>query len=394
MTRSHVTQIITTAARNASLHLSQFGLGNRLCVLVTTLPAIKYGLRLFKFYFSISGIAQLVKSTLICYTSSNNHFKNCANYNGEAVLRCDPHHAVLIRNFTVGYYNEDEEQTCCQRRPENICTVDPNDVEKSLISVYSQLGQCKVNQTCSLPNIGWGIDFIVDHSSCSSQTLMSNFEYECVSDTSIESITKLWRNQNLKSVSLFHNGERRPFSNGHYYCSSQIEADDNDVYIYTWVSFLQFSSGYNTKLTIYSRDYTVTYKANRTIERSFKLVVYKQIKQTKGPIYLIYETYGTSHDETYAPRYNQAHFWINFKASRGRLNVNSTGCQLGFSVPPIFKIPPSPRYVQTSSSVPPTSSPGNDQNTSSYNIWTYGLIGGLVVVSVFGLAIVKIGFPN
>ncbi|KAK6188836.1 hypothetical protein SNE40_004934 [Patella caerulea] len=123
-------------------------------------------------------------------------------------------------------------------------------------------------------------------------------------------MTKPGMNHNLENVSLTRRSGS-PVIDDHFYCSCEITADNDDVYIDTRVSFLGLKVGtYNGSVTIYSRDYTVRYDANNTDMTPVDIAGYtylinKQIKRTKGPIYLVYE--GDKLDDYYE------RIWIDYK---------------------------------------------------------------------------------
>ncbi|KAK6169658.1 hypothetical protein SNE40_020660 [Patella caerulea] len=99
-------------------------------------------------------------------------------------------------------------------------------------------------------------------------------------------MTKPGIHHNFNSFSLFY--ESYLEMEKHFYCSCEITADD-DVYIYTRVDSILLIGIHNTSVKIYSQDHTVRYDVDNTDHNGYKYLIYKQLKQTKGPIYLVYE---------------------------------------------------------------------------------------------------------
>ncbi|KAK6169794.1 hypothetical protein SNE40_020778 [Patella caerulea] len=332
------------------------------------------------FMFQSYGIGQLVKSFYLQCDGPSEATYYRPRCRSTSTQLCDPYHVLMLTNVSVRYYNETEEQNC-----------------RVLGYIYFTLADCLLSQKCFVDRALLA-HFLYRDEECSPHHLTSKIEYVCVSDSSILNMTKFGVNTNLNSLSLAYSSYRYPKIGGHFYCSCEITAGDDDVYIYTTVAFLRLRirsrfRRYNTSVTIYSRDYTVHYDANNTdmtpVDHRgyhYQYLFYKQLNKIKGPIHLVYEGDKLPSNDK---------IWIDFKVTQGRLKVNCKGCKNGSFVPPIFNIPPSPGNDRTSLSVSP--SPGNDQTTSSCktnaaasssNRWKDALISVHVIVVLLGLVVI------
>ncbi|XP_050391223.2 uncharacterized protein LOC126810252 [Patella vulgata] len=321
------------------------------------------------------GNGQMIKQKFLC-NYFNSEYSNCTGLSRSETLSCDPYYVIMITNVSLGYYNETEEQTCCQKIPDNICTVEVNK-ENNLGYYYYYASSCALSHTCVI-DLNYYYGFLSNDNNCSFTQLLTYTEYMCVSNTSILNMTKPGMNHNLNSFSLAYTIDRYPEIDNHFYCSCEITVDDDDVYIYTTVSFLGLNVVYNTSVTIYSPNHTVRYDVNNTDMTNvdnfgYKHLLYKQLKQTKGPIYLVYE------GDELQPYIDK--IWIDFKASKGRLNVNCKGCRSGYSIPPVFNVPPT---------VQMTDLKGTMGTTSPIN--KTALISVLVIIAVLGLVMMGVVF--